>query len=128
MRVPVSETLTPGVKYGIVMGLIIGCIMTLIIAGYMSSLPSGPWVNAPATDQGGITVVGWTKQGGDLRVPHFFATHLMQVLPLLGWFIDTKLSMSSGRAKIAVSAFTLGGVAITLFTLLQALACKPFIA
>ena len=127
-RLPVADSLTPGVKYGIALGLIVGFILTLVIAGYMSALPSGHWVNAPATDQGGVPVVGWTKQGGDLRVPHFFATHLMQILPLLGWFIDRKLSMPSGRAKLTMSALTIGGVAITLFTLLQALAGKPFIA
>ena len=95
IRVPTTDTLTPGLKYGIVLGLTLGCIMTLLIAGYMSSLPGGHWVDAPATDHGGIPLVGWTKQGGDLRVPHFFATHMMQVLPLMGWFIDRKLSLPS---------------------------------
>lgn len=127
-RVPSSETLTPGLKYGIALGLIVGCILTLAIAGYMSSSPSGHWVDAPATDQGGVPLVGWTKQGGDLRVPHFFATHLMQILPLLGWLIDRKLSLRSLQAKLSVIAATFGGVAITVFTLLQALAGKPFIA
>ena len=127
-RVPVADTLTPGLKYGIALGLIVGCIMTLAIAGYMSSLPSGHWIDASATDRDGLPVVGWTRQGGDLRVPHFFATHMMQILPLIGWLIDKKFKLRNFQAKLAVSAATLGGVAVTLFTLNQALEGKPFIA
>jgi hypothetical protein len=52
----------------------------------------------------------------------------MQILPLLGWLIDRKLSLRSVQAKLSVIAATFGGVAITVFTLLQALAGKPFIA
>ncbi len=128
IRVPTTHTLTPGIKYGIVLGLIMGCVLTLTIAGYMSSLPTGHWVNAPATDQGGVPLVGWTKQGGDLRVPHFFATHLMQVLPLLGWVVDRQLSLSIRQAKVSIVTATVGGVTLTLFTLFQALAGIPFIA
>lgn len=128
IRVPTTDTLTPGIKYGIVLGLTLGCIMTLIIAGYMSSLPSGHWVDAPATDKGGVPLVGWTKQGGDLRVPHFFATHLMQLLPLMGWLVDRQLSLPNIKAKISVIAATFSGVAITLFTLFQALTGIPLIS
>ena len=87
---------------------------------------SGHWVDAPATDHIGVPVLGWTKQGGDLRVPHFFATHLMQVLPLVGWFVDRKLLLSARQAS-GIIAVTLSGVSLTLFTLFQALAGIPLI-
>jgi len=35
-----------------------------------------------------IPVVGWSREVGDLRIPHFIATHMMQILPLLGLFLD----------------------------------------
>ena len=82
-----SKVLTPGLRIGAGLGLTVGCILTVAIAGYMSMQPTGHWVEAPQTDIGGLPIVGWTRQGGDLRVPHFFATHLMQVLPLLGFVL-----------------------------------------
>lgn len=124
-RAPLTPQLTPGLKLSIVLGLILGCIFTLGIAGYMSSLPSGHWVNAPTTDQGGVPLVGWTKQGGDLRVPHFFATHMLQVLPIIGWLAD---KLFKNKARVIVLASTLVLIAITLLTLQQALAGIPLIA
>ena len=35
-----------------------------------------------------IQLLGWSREVGDLRIPHFIATHMMQLLPLLGWLLD----------------------------------------
>ena len=146
---PVNQNqLTPGLKLGIVLGLISGFVLTLTIAGYMSMQSGGHWVAAPKTDAGGLPVVGWTRQGGDLRVPHFFATHLMQILPLAGYLLDRlfhgesqqshsqqrefQQSHSQQRAVrqiyLGVSTVAILGIALTIGTLLQALAGEPFIA
>ena len=122
-----SDTLTPGLKLGSASGLILGFVLTLGIAGYMSAQANGHWVAAPATDNNGLPIVGWTRQGGDLRVPHFFATHLMQLLPLAGYLLDKWLKHKTRHIQYGVMSATLLGLSMTVATFLQALAGKPFI-
>jgi hypothetical protein len=125
---PTSNTLTPGLKLGAALGLTFGFILTLLIAGYMSSLPTGHWVNAPTTDSGGLPIVGWTHLGGDLRVPHFFATHIMQVLPLFGWVLDKTFKNQKKKVLMLVTTASIVWISITLGTLFQALKGQPFIS
>lgn len=116
-----------GLRQGAALGLMLGASLTLMTAGVLAQAP-GHWVGAlameAATDAGGLPLFGWSRTGGDLRVPHFFATHIMQALPLAGFAADR---LAPGHAVAAVRF----GVALALVTVAatfaQAMAGRPFI-
>ncbi len=116
-----------GLKTGVVLGLVLGSAFTLVIAGLMSSsalTEPGHWVSGDRTDATGLPFFGWSTTGGDLRVPHFFATHLMQALPLLGLIADRAVP------KLATLLVWLGaalGLAIVGGTFAQALMGLPLL-
>ncbi|MEV0682039.1 hypothetical protein AB0I60_36510 [Actinosynnema sp. NPDC050436] len=94
-------------------------------AGHEIGLRGGNTVGAP--DGGdGIPVTAWSTTGGDLRIPHFFGMHGLQVMVLVALAV-TALSLSE-RARVrlvGVAAFGYGG----LFALLtwQALRGEPLV-
>ena len=96
--------------------------MTLVVAGYMSQ-NYGHWVGGIWSDADGLPLVGWVRGGGDLRVSHFFAMHMMQIIPLIGWVAD-RWSHRSKRIVIVASAVS---VCVVVATFIQALSGQPFI-
>jgi len=122
------DEIGPGVRTGAALGAIAGSLATLLTAGAMSSLqltPTGHWVGGDLTDASGLPVFGWSTTGGDLRVPHFFATHLVQVLPLVGWLTD-RYTASFARGPVWLVAFA--GLIVVWLTFEQALAGEPLLA
>lgn len=123
-----ADGVGPGLRLGAGWGLILGAAATLIVAGYLSSqgghLVGGHLAGAQQTDAGGWPILGWSRQVGDLRVPHFFATHLMQALPLVGWAADR---WAPARARPAVATAAAIGLALTAGTFAQALTGRPFL-
>jgi hypothetical protein len=115
-RTPKSEQFE-GFRLGSALGLMLGAVFTLIAAGILSGNVGGHWVGGIKSDIGGVPFLGWSRTGGDLRVAHFFATHLMQVLPILG-LISMKLKQENQRKVIF--AGSLVGIGVVLFTLWQA--------
>jgi hypothetical protein len=116
-----------GLRYGATIGLMFGSAATLVVAVIMSSgLIAGPghWVGGVHSDAGGMPFTGWSMTGGDLRVPHFFATHMMQGLPLIGWLADR---LWPAKAKSVVLVVTTLWMATIAATFVQALAGLPLI-
>ena len=69
----------------------------------------------------GIPVLHWSSQHGDLRIPHFFGLHGIQILPLFAWLIRRK------RAVTRIFAFAGGYSALLALLTWQALAGRPLL-
>jgi hypothetical protein len=50
----------------------------------------------------GLPLVGWSTDGGDLRVPHFVGLHSMQVLPLLAWALSRRRTFNQRQRLLLV--------------------------
>jgi len=117
----------PGLRTGVLLGATLGTLATLVTAGAMSSMqltPTGHWVGGDLTDATGLPIVGWSTTGGDLRTPHFFATHLIQTLPFIGWLSD-RVTPSFARGPVWIAAIV--GLTIVWVTFGQALDGTPLL-
>lgn len=116
-----------GLRLGGGWGLVLGSIATLFTAFALGSGEidgPGHWVGGVRTDLGGLPLVGWSRTGGDLRVPHFFATHIMQALPILGLALD-RIAPRFARPGIALGAIL--SIAVVIGTFVQAVQGRPFL-
>ena len=86
--------------------------------------PTGRWIGGSLTHADALPLVGWSTTGGDLRVTHFFATHLVQALPLLGLLADR---FAPAFARMIVLVGLVAGLVLIGTTFLQALSGQPFI-
>lgn len=93
-------------------GLILTFFMTVLIASTMSS-GSSHLVGVP--DSGGqLPILGWSTQVGDLRAPHFLATHAMQVIPLMTLLSGTQRNSMAWLFASAYTWITLGTFLVSL--------------
>ena len=87
------------------------------------TVAGGHTVGAP--DGGpGLPGVGWSAQHGDLRIPHFFGLHALQVIPFLAWFLRRR----RGFSVTAVCAAAASYFALTAILTWQALRGEPIAA
>jgi hypothetical protein len=115
-----------GLQLGGASGLILGSLLTLVTALALGSgaiAGPGHWVGGVRSDAGGLLLFGWSRSGGDLRVPHFFATHIMQALPLAGLMLDR---FAHRWVTPGLVAGALVSIAVVGFTFAQALAGRAF--
>jgi hypothetical protein len=107
----------------------IGLVLTFVLGGgfggYLGSHMSH-WVGGTSSDANGTWLFNWSRDGGDLRVAHFFGMHAMQLLPLLAGLLPRRLPRLPGIGLVGLAA-----VAYTIFTIwvfIEALRGEPFIA
>jgi hypothetical protein len=104
-----------------------GLVLTFVLGGgfggYMGQHMSH-WVGGTQNDAAGLWLMKWSRDGGDLRVAHFFGIHAMQVLPMFSallpraWPARTAIVVVVGAAAVYAAA--------TTFTFVQAIAGLPF--
>jgi hypothetical protein len=85
-------------------GLMLGAVLTTVVAGYMSAQPGGHWVGGDLTDATGLPFLHWSTTGGDLRVPHFIALHASQIVPFAAISGRRSIVMLAAAATIAATA------------------------
>lgn len=117
--------LDPVLRLSVSIGLIATFVLTVIVAGIMSNNGSH-FVGGAHSDAGGLALMGWARDGGDLRVAHFFATHAMHFIPAFGLVASRTLSPSSGR--MAVVTFAGLFIALVGYTFVEALSGRAFLA
>lgn len=112
-------------RLAIVAGLVLTGLLGGGFGGYLGGA-GGHWVGGTPSDAAGLPGFDWSRDGGDLRVAHFFGMHAMQALPLMA-LVAIRLGRHLPRLQLSMVALSgVSYVALTLFSFVQALAGKPF--
>lgn len=108
-----SANASPALRTAIAFGLIGGTVLTLVTAFTIGGRLS-PYVGSIPGPDARMMLTGWSLTGGDLRVSHFLATHMIQAVPVFALAIER---LGLGRsALLLVLAF---GAAWAMATLLE---------
>ena len=118
------RAISPAFRAALVYGVWIAFVCTLVTA-FTLSAGTAHWVGGTQSDAPGLALMGWSRDGGDLRVAHFWALHAQQLLPLAFWLLGEKLQLV--RGMLAVRVFAALYVGLIAFTFVQALMGLPFL-
>ena len=73
----------------------------------------------------GLPMVGWSREHGDLRVPHFIGMHAVQILPALAWLLLPVASMETRRRIVMAAGIAYAALFAVL--LIQAMNGHPLV-
>jgi hypothetical protein len=108
----------------VALGLGLTFVLTVPVAGYMSSAP-GHFVGTPADWDAGLPLMGWSRSVGDLRVAHFRATHALHGIPLAGLIAVLTLPEATARRVVLLASGLYAALVVATFV--QALAGRAFL-
>ncbi|MCA9942938.1 MAG: hypothetical protein KC449_05630 [Anaerolineales bacterium] len=118
-------------------GAVLGFLMTSPTPDQLSAMEAGEVVavmgaHSVGVEDGGpgLPFVGWSTDGGDIRPAHFVGLHALQLIPLLGIFVNRRFGkrLSNGRRTALVAIGGFGYLGFVLLLLWQALRAQPLIA
>ncbi|GAB5448541.1 hypothetical protein [Gymnodinialimonas sp.] len=115
--------LSPALREAIWLGFLLTFVLTMIVAGYMSS-GSTRFVGVHPEGAPTLPLVGWSGVTGDLRPAHFASLHAMQALPLLALWLERGGQVGS---VTTIRWASMGYAAVTLAVFAQALLGLPLI-
>jgi hypothetical protein len=126
------------IRAGLVIGLIgmaLAFLMTSPTSEQLDDFQGVAGAHAVGVADGGagIPILGWSTEGGDLRVPHFIGMHALQALPLLVVGMELLaarvpvLRSSTVRFRLVVAA-SVGFVVLVGIVLWQALRGQSVVA
>ncbi|WP_459642918.1 hypothetical protein [Kineococcus sp. NUM-3379] len=139
LRSPLPERArTLAVSAGIVLalaGMALGFLMTTPTPEQLEDFQGIAGAHAVGVPDGGagIPFLGWSTQGGDLRVPHFVGLHALQAIPLVLLVLErasrrvAALRPERTRARLVLVA-ALGYAAVMALLTWQALQGQPVTA
>lgn len=129
-----------GLRLGLLVtavGAVLGFLMTQPTPDQLSAMQAGEVVSivgahSVGVEDGGpgLPFVGWSIEGGDIRPAHFVGLHALQLIPLLGIFVNRRYGqrLSEGRRTALVAIGGLGYLGLVLLLVWQALRAQPLIA
>jgi hypothetical protein len=121
--------LHPALQSGIGWGLVLTFVLGTGFGAYMAAQIGGHGVGGSSTDTDGLPIVHWSREGGDLRVAHFFGIHAVHVIAFFAWVrVHLGKDVASRGGKPAVWAFCIAYTAFCTWTFLQAVQGRPFLA
>lgn len=118
-----NTSLSNAMHFAIWFGSISMAVMTIVAASYMAA-QTGHLVGGNLLDTEAMPIMGWATDGGDLRVAHFFASHIIHILPLFVLISSWVFKTTSMHATISVAVLY---SAFTSYTLWEAMSGLPFL-
>lgn len=115
---------SPALREAIWLGFLLTCVLTLIVAGYMSG-GNSRFVGIHPDGAPTVPLFGWSGVTGDLRPAHFAALHAMQALPVLALWLRRGRDHPGGLRTVRIAAGVYAAFTFVIFG--QALMGLPLI-
>lgn len=137
-RLP-DRTIAWGIRTGVLISFV-GMMVAFLMAAQPTptqlaeleagARPSALGAHSVGVEDGGpgLPFVGWSTEGGDLRIPHFVGLHAMQVLPLLGYLLSRRKALLPRQRLTLLFTSALAYLGLLVLLTWQALRGQSIIA